>query len=132
MVGGPRSIVGGRPVPAGASGGITLAGTVAALAGAAFVAGLAWLLGWPHPVAILVGGVVGSTADSLLGATLQARRWCERCGARTEREVHRCGAPTRADGGLAWLDNDAVNLVSALLGALATLLAAHLVPLMHA
>ena len=133
LVGGrPRSIVGGRPVPAGASGGITLAGTVAALAGAAFVAGLAWLLGWPHPVAILVGGVVGSTADSLLGATLQARRWCERCGTGTEREVHHCGARTRADGGLAWLDNDAVNLVSALLGALATLLAAHLVPLMHA
>jgi uncharacterized protein (TIGR00297 family) len=122
--GAPRSIVSGRIVPPGTSGGITLAGTLASLCGAAFVAALAWALRWPDAVAILAGGIAGSTADSLLGATLQARRWCDRCGAGTERELHVCGAPTRRAGGLAWLDNDGVNLASALVGALVALLVA--------
>ena len=123
--GAPRSILGLRPVPPGTSGGVTLAGTLAALAGAAFVAALAWGLRWPSAGAILVGGIAGSTADSLLGATVQARRWCDRCGTGTERELHLCGAPTRRHGGLSWLDNDGVNLACALAGALAALAAAH-------
>ena len=116
----PRSIVGGRPVPAGTSGGITLAGTVASVAGAAFVAALAALAGWGGAAAVgaVVGGVGGSTADSLLGATVQARRWCDRCDRGTERDVHDCGAPTRPAGGLRWLGNDAVNALSGLAGAL--------------
>ncbi len=125
----PRSITSGRVVPPGTSGGVTLAGTTAAIAGAAFVAGLAWMLGWPRATAILAGGVVGSTIDSLLGATIQSRRWCDRCGVGTERELHSCGASTRHAGGLARLDNDAVNLASALAGALAALLVARLLPL---
>jgi uncharacterized protein (TIGR00297 family) len=120
----PRSITTGRPVPPGTSGGISAAGTLAALCGAAFVAVLAWSLRWPGAAAILAGGIVGSTADSLLGATMQSRRWCERCGIGTEREVHGCGSATRPAGGLAWLDNDGVNLASALVGALAALAAA--------
>lgn len=124
-----RSIVTGRVVPPGTSGGVTLAGIAAAVAGAAFVAGLAWLLGWPRPGAILAGGVVGSTVDSLLGATIQARRWCDRCGVGTERELHPCGAATRHAGGLGWLDNDGVNIASALAGALAALLVARPLPL---
>ena len=120
----PRSILTGRVVARGTSGGITVAGLVAAVAGAAFVAGLAWLIGWPRTGAVLAGGVVGSTADSLLGATIQARRWCDRCGVGTEREIHSCGASTRRAGGLAWLDNDGVNLASTLAGAVAALLVA--------
>ena len=126
--GAPRSIISGRPVPTGTSGGITLAGTLAALCGAAFVAALAWSFRWPASAAILLGGLAGSTADSLLGATIQARRWCERCEAATERAVHDCGSPTRPSGGLRWLDNDGVNLAAALVGALAALLVALAAP----
>jgi uncharacterized protein (TIGR00297 family) len=124
LVGGaPRSIIGWRPLPRGMSGGVTVAGTVAALAGAAFVALAAVVLRWPVRIALfaLAGGFVGSTLDSLLGATLQTRRWCDACRATTERAVHDCGAATRRAGGVPWLDNDAVNLISGLAGGLLAL-----------
>ncbi|HET7458980.1 MAG TPA: DUF92 domain-containing protein [Gemmatimonadaceae bacterium] len=131
LVGGePRSILGGGAVPPGTSGGVTTLGTVASLAGAAFVAALAALLGFGRAAAAgaVVGGVAGSLVDSLLGATFQARRWCDRCERGTEREVHGCGTRTRPAGGVAWLDNDAVNAASALAGAaLSTAVAATLV-----
>ena len=42
----------------------------------------------------------------------------------TERIVHDCGTTTELAGGVAWLDNDAVNLVSSVAGGvLAALLA---------
>lgn len=118
----PRSIVSGKRVPAGTSGGISLAGSVAALGGAAFIALMATLAQWPVPIhAVVAGGVAGMLADSLVGATIQERRWCDACGASTERSVHGCGTFTRQAGGIAGIDNDAVNLICSWVGALVTL-----------
>ena len=116
----PRSITSLKPVPPGTSGGITVAGTLASVAGATFIGALAWVAGWPRDAVLggaAAGGFAGATFDSLLGATLQARRWCDHCAAATERIVHGCGTPTRPAGGLAWLDNDRVNLAATLVGA---------------
>ena len=124
LVGGtPRSILGFRPLPFGMSGGVTVAGSIAAIAGAAVVALLAVALAWPARVALaaFLGGVAGSTLDSLLGATLQLRRRCDRCDCDTERAIHDCGAETRRAGGIAWLGNDAVNLVCGAVGGLLAL-----------
>jgi uncharacterized membrane protein len=55
--------------------------------------------------------------DSLLGATVQARYRCRRCGAPAEGAAH-CGEPAQHAGGLAWLDNDGVNLAATSAGAL--------------
>ena len=73
------------------------------------------------------GGVVGSLADSVLGASLQVRRWCDRCDSATEQPVHVCGTATRAVGGLPSIDNDTVNLLSVAIGGLTALLVAVLV-----
>ena len=56
-------------------------------------------------------------ADSILGATLQAHRHCDRCDEPTERVVHRCGSLTRQTRGLRWLDNDGVNAIATVAGA---------------
>ncbi len=90
---GPRLITNGRPVPAGTDGGITLLGTVGGLAGAAFIAGLAFVLEPRIAIAVVIGlgGMFGMLLDSFLGATLQGVR--------------------------AWLDNDVVNLAATASGA---------------
>jgi uncharacterized protein (TIGR00297 family) len=115
----PRLITTWRTVPVGTSGGVTPAGLVATLAGALFIGALSWLLRWPAQMAVAatVGGIVGALVDSLVGALWQTRRWCAQCQTRTERAVHSCGSPTAHAGGARWLDNDAVNLLSGVVGA---------------
>jgi uncharacterized protein (TIGR00297 family) len=44
----PRSVIGWQPVPAGTSGGVTFWGTIASIAGAGFIAGVAAFGGWPR------------------------------------------------------------------------------------
>lgn len=116
----PRSILTWRSVPAGTSGGVSAIGTLGALAGAVFVALVVVALGWTWVVArnVMIGGVAGALADSVLGATVQGRRWCDVCARETERDVHDCGTPTRNVRGFVWLDNDMVNFLSNAFGAL--------------
>lgn len=119
----PVSVVTGKRVPAGTSGGITFVGSVAGIAGALFIAIVATLASWPVAfAAIALGGVVGALADSVLGATLQARQWCDLCAKETERLVHDCGTRTRLAGGIAGIDNDTVNTICSAVGALVALL----------
>jgi uncharacterized protein (TIGR00297 family) len=120
----PRSVATWRRVPVGTSGGVTILGSVASVAGALFVAAAAALLGWPPATAVaaLAGGIVGSLLDSVLGATVQLRRWCEACGMETEQSVHRCGTVTRYRRGLRWVENDAVNLLATIGGGAAAVL----------
>jgi uncharacterized protein (TIGR00297 family) len=118
----PVSVASAKRVPPGTSGGVTLSGTIAGAGGALFIAALATLAHWPVPfAAVALGGMAGALADSILGAVLQARRWCDLCATPTERLVHSCGTATRHAGGVAGLDNDAVNAVCSAVGALIAL-----------
>jgi uncharacterized protein (TIGR00297 family) len=115
----PCSLVTLRRVPPGTSGAVTVVGTLAMIAGALFIALLARGLSLTSAVGLVaIGGIAGAVADSLLGATIQERRWCDACALATERQVHDCGTATRLVGGLPWMDNDAVNLLATLVGAL--------------
>jgi uncharacterized protein (TIGR00297 family) len=114
----PRSILSWNAVPTGTSGGVSVIGSVAAVAGGGFMAAVLLALGWRASVAsmVLVAGVAGALIDSLLGATLQSRRWCEVCSRETERITHECGAATIPKRGLSWMNNDVVNFLSTVAG----------------
>jgi uncharacterized protein (TIGR00297 family) len=116
----PRSMLSWKTVPPGTSGGISVIGCLASVAGAAFMAIVLITLGWTPSLAAAVGvaGVAGAAIDSLFGATLQSRRWCEICSSETERTTHDCGNATIPSRGLAWLDNDVVNFLSTVAGGL--------------
>lgn len=120
----PRLLVGGTSVPPGTSGAVSWPGTAAGLAGALLMAVLAGgtLGGTRVGGAVLAGGMVGLFLDSLLGATIQARFQCRRCGRAVEsarRHRHDCPGPVERCGGMAWLDNDGVNALAAAGGGLA-------------
>ncbi len=124
--GAPRSIVTFKPLPAGLSGGVTLAGTFAEIGGALFVALIAWTLGVAPWWAIAGGGVAGALADSLLGATAQELRYCPHCERRCETDPHVCGTPTTVIRGVQWMSNDTVNACATITGALVAALLASL------
>lgn len=118
----PRHILSGRTLKPGDSGGVTVWGILASLAGSSLIAGSAWLAA-PQPVSTLcvvgvaVGGVLGGVVDSLLGATVQGRYRCVQCGEIVERGQH-CSLPAEQVAGWRWVNNDVVNFACAATGAL--------------
>lgn len=137
----PRSIVSGRRVPAGTSGGITRLGLAASAAGGLLIGASGWALSGgsllPDAAAasaaggqgagalgILLllgglGGLLGSLADSWLGAVLQVMYRCRVCGREIEKSRH-CDAAAVRTRGLAFMNNDRVNMFSSLLGGAAS------------
>jgi len=116
----PRSILSGRPVAVGLSGGVSVLGTLGELAGAAVLA-LAACACFKRRgfYALALAGVAGALVDSVLGASLQSLRWCAECKRASERAIHECGSPTTPLRGFSFIDNDAVNVAATSAGALA-------------
>jgi uncharacterized protein (TIGR00297 family) len=120
----PRWLGVGPRVAAGTSGGMTLIGSAGGALGALIVSATGALVsGRPAllPAGTLIG-FAGMLVDSGLGALLQGRFHCSECDEPSEWRVHRCGRRTVLKGGLAWLDNDWVNLLATLFAAGAALL----------
>jgi len=116
----PRSIITLRPVRAGTSGGVTGLGLMASTAGGLLIGGTAYLLDETLVHAIWIGaftGLLGSLADSWIGAKWQAMYRCVVCGKETERTLH-CKQHTMPLRGIAWLNNDLVNILSSIIAGL--------------
>ncbi len=124
----PRLITSGRVVDHGTSGGVTWLGSAAGVAGAGLMAAAALLVSVPATIAAagLAGGVVGTLADSVLGATVQGRYHCAACGGEVERVAHGCPGEAKHTRGIRWIDNDVVNLLGTAAGAGSALVIANL------
>ena len=103
-----------QKVPTGISGGVTVLGTSAALCCSALIAVYAYLgMQWTWPVAAVVGGMVflQTLLDTALGSLLQVKYRCADCNILSEKKTH-CGKDTVYAGGIRWINNNMVNLLS--------------------
>jgi len=113
-----------RRVSAGTSGAVSLLGEAVAIASCVLIGAASSLLGIlqiPLDRTIIIaitGGLVGTTIDSLLGATVQGIHKCQVCGQLTENLSHHNTATMRVKG-FRRMDNNVVNFISTGAGALA-------------
>jgi uncharacterized protein (TIGR00297 family) len=121
----PRAITNlSKLVKPGTSGGVSLLGELAAICSSLGIAFLALIVGILPAnglavygfAAVLIGGFVGTNFDSLLGATIQAKRKCVVCGEITESLTHH-GKRTVVVHGSWLVDNNVVNLLASFFGA---------------
>lgn len=76
-----------------------------------------------------ITGIIGTTVDSLLGATIQAQYLCFKCNCITEESMHTCGSRSKLIRGYVFFNNNVVNLTSTLTGGLLGFILAYLIPL---
>ena len=119
----PRDICTLKRVQAGISGGVSALGLAMSAVGAVIIAAvnLGQGRGLGFAAAVAVGGFVAALVDSALGSAVQAKYRCPVCGALTEKKIH-CGVPGCLEKGLRFIDNDAVNFLNNLCGAVIALL----------
>ena len=97
----------------GLSGGVSLIGTLSALSASLFFAALYYLYSFDFKgsAVIILSSFIGCVIDSIMGVLLQAKYECGVCGRKTEKTVH-CNGETRLIGGVKFIDNCMVNLLS--------------------
>jgi uncharacterized protein (TIGR00297 family) len=101
-------IIGFKVLPAGISGGISVTGTLAGLAGAAIIAILSINIGIAFPIWVTFFGFLGMLADSVLGSLIQVRYRVNNQVAEEKPETGNFSI----EKGVKWMDNDLINLFS--------------------
>ncbi len=117
-------------VPVGTSGGVTIIGELASMAGSLLISLAALTLYWissayqlypwsifavsPLRLALIVFifGWLGEILDSVVGATLQVKYFCPRCKKLTDKKIHKCGLKTKYYGGFKIVSNEVTNLIA--------------------
>jgi uncharacterized protein (TIGR00297 family) len=119
----PVMITNFKPTEKGVSGGVTLLGTIGGIAGSLFIAvfgvvtmhwidtfpGNLWELG----MAVFIAGILGFLFDSYLGAFSQALF----IDKNSKQLLENRSSQTQLLKGISWLNNDLVNLITTLVGA---------------
>jgi len=115
----------------GVSGAISFLGLSAALVGAGAVGGFLFL--W-HSASfqilalIILSAWIAQLVDSYLGALLQAKYLCVKCGLYIENSIH-CGQKAKKISGFSWLDNNMVNFISSGFAAVFTMFVLNFFPI---
>ncbi len=114
-----------KAVLPGTSGGVTPLGVLGAIFASLIIGSMAFFLSvGPGQLTVVpicvIGGVLGASFDSFLGATVQRRGFCAVCLKPTEALKH-CGEGTRVSGGTRYIENNVVNLLATVAGAAAAL-----------
>lgn len=108
-------------VEKGVSGGVSLIGTLGGILGASVIAfsSIFWLnmRHFYYIIFIIFAGIVGNLSDSILGASLQAKYKCNVCSEIVEKPFH-CKHSALITKGFKWINNDVVNLATAVIGGL--------------
>lgn len=115
---GPWLIRNFRKVPHGTSGAISIIGTASGFLGSFLIPFEALMLNMISFNSFLLAsslGFISSILDSLLGATVQAKYFCESEG-RVIEDPSVCEGRCLRLSGLPWVDNHTVNLISTGLG----------------
>ena len=114
-----------KPCKCGISGGVSVFGTVAGLVGSVLISlFLLWVnmpTNWLLVIISSVASFMGVLIDSALGSLVQIKYKCKSCGIITEKEYH-CDKPTVKHSGVAFFDNDVVNVTSGAITAVIALL----------
>ena len=122
-----------KVVPKGVSGGVTILGEVTSLMGSMFISAIACIfvsygvlnvgvsssdIFW----IISLSGFLGEKFDSIIGALLQAKYFCDKCKELTDKKIHKCGTRTRLVSGFKWCTNEVTNILASLIGSLLAIL----------
>lgn len=116
----PKSILTGKPVRPGLSGGVTALGFAGAAIGSAVITAVSLfhdggagsiLPTWLIPAIVFVGGITGSVLDSVFGDTIQAKFLHPVTRELTEKRLVN-GVKATLQAGWHFVNNDVVNLLS--------------------
>jgi len=134
----PRLLTSKISVPHGTPGAISTLGLIASLGGG-WLIGLTGLLTsalpvlnsqnyWPKdrlwlPLAATIGGFVGMLVDSILAQTAQAMYYCNVCRRFSQQEIDSEGHPAEYVRGISWINDETIDLISSIIGALITAIA---------
>mgnify|MGYP001259891161 CR=1 FL=1 len=121
----PRLITNFKQVETGRSGGITILGSLASIIGIIIIILSSSINGFSVNIDLLsiaiIGSFCGILIDSILGATVQAQYFCDKCEKFTELASHH-EQQNKLIKGRAFIDNNIVNLFSTLTGSLISIL----------
>jgi uncharacterized protein (TIGR00297 family) len=120
----PRSILSGKRIYPGYSGGISMKGEIAAILGSLAIGtacGILLATSIIHTLIIIsaavAAGMIATNIDSIFGETVQAKYRCKVCNKYAEKRILHCSIPVARQAGIWFVDNNTVNILGSAIGA---------------